>query len=392
MIDSNRIKRLPPYSLGKIKGIMSEQRAKGIDVIDFGMGNPDKPTPAYIVDKLCEVVRDPKAHRYSVSKGMLNLRKAMAHRYKEDFDVDLDPESEIIATIGAKEGISHLAMAMIDEGDVVLVPNPTYPIHLYSVVIAGGNLVSIPLTKENGFKVDLEKIRKNNFWPKPKMLVLSYPQNPTTASVDLKYFEDVVAFAKENDIMIVHDLAYKDLVFDGYKAPSFLQVKGAKDVGVELFSMSKSYNMPGWRVAFCMGNKEMIANLAKLKSYMDYGMFIPIQVAAITALRGPQDCVKEIAETYRKRRDVLVDGLAKAGWTIPKPNSTMFIWAEIPEKFKAMGSQAFAQKLLLEADTVVSAGVGFGEYGEGYVRFALIENEDRTRQAIRNIKKLLENA
>ncbi|MEI7905226.1 MAG: aminotransferase class I/II-fold pyridoxal phosphate-dependent enzyme, partial [Candidatus Firestonebacteria bacterium] len=380
MIDSNRIKRLPPYSLGKIKAIMAEQRAKGADIIDFGMGNPDKPTPTHIVDKLCEVARDPKAHRYSISKGMLNLRKAMAQRYKEDFNVDLDPESEIITTIGAKEGISHLALALIDEGDVVLVPNPTYPIHLYSVVIAGGNLVSIPLTKENGFVVDLNKIKKENLWPKPKMMILSYPHNPTTATVDLKYFEDVVAFAKENNIMIVHDLAYKDHMFDGVKAPSFLQVKGAKDVGVELFSLSKSYNMPGWRVAFAMGNQKMISDLAKIKSYMDYGIFTPIQVAAITALKGPQECVKEIADLYSKRRDVMIEGLEKAGWKIPKPKATMFIWAEIPDKFKSMGSQAFAAKLLMEGNVVVSAGVGFGEYGEGYVRFALIENEDRIRQ------------
>lgn len=387
MDNSKRIKRLPPYALGKVKTLMQEERAKGIDVIDLGMGNPDRPTPTHIVDKLCEVARDPKAHRYSISKGMLSLRKAIAYRYAEDFGVELDPETEVIATIGAKEGISHLALALIDEGDVAIAPNPTYPIHLYSVVIAGGELVSIPLSKEDNFIVNLDKVKKQKFKKKPKLMIISYPHNPTTAVVDLKFFEDVVEYAKSENMMVIHDLAYKDLVFDNYKPPSFLQAKGAKDVGVELYSMTKSYNMAGWRIAFALGNKKMLSDLAKLKSYMDYGIFTPIQVSAITALKGDQQCVKDIAEVYRKRRDVLIDGLAKIGWNIPKPKSTMFVWAEIPEKFKKMGSLEFSMKLLREGAVMVSAGVGFGEYGEGFVRFALVENEDRIKQAIRGIKK-----
>lgn len=389
MNDSDRIKRLPPYALGKVKSLMCEERAKGVDVIDLGMGNPDRPTPTHIVDKLCEVARDPKAHRYSISKGMLSLRKAIAYRYKEDFNVDLDPETEVIATIGAKEGISHLALALIDDGDVAIVPNPTYPIHLYSVIIAGGTLINIPISKENNFIVDLEWVKKQKFKKKPKLMIISYPHNPTTAVVDLKFFEDIVAYAKSEDIMVIHDFAYKDLVFDGYKPPSFLQVKGAKDVGVELFSLTKSYNMAGWRIAFALGNKKILANLAKLKSYMDYGLFTPIQVSAITALKGDQQCVKDIAEVYRRRRDILIDGLANIGWNIPKPKSTMFVWAEIPDKFKKTGSLEFSTMLLKEGAVVVCPGSGFGEYGEGYVRFALVENEDRIKQAIRGIKKVL---
>jgi len=390
MYCSNRIKRLPPYSLGKVRAMMIEERARGVDVIDLGMGNPDRPTPTHIVDKLCEVVRDPKTHRYSISKGLLNLRKAIAYRYKEDFNVELDPEREIIATIGAKEGISHLALALIDEGDSALVPNPTYPIHLYSVVIAGGNVISIPLSKEDNFVINLERIRKSKFWPKPKLLIISYPHNPTTATVDLKFFESVVAFAKAENIIVIHDFAYKDLTFDGYIAPSFLQVKGAKDVGVELFSLTKSYNMAGWRIAFALGNEKIISDLAKLKSYMDYGIFTPIQVSAICALKGEQNCVREIVEVYRKRRDVLVDGLNRIGWNVEKPKATMFVWAEIPPKFKNLGSLEFATMLLKEGGVAVSPGIGFGEYGEGYVRFALVENEDRIKQGLRGIKKVLE--
>ena len=387
---SKRIKSLPPYALGAVKSLMHEERAKGIDVIDLGMGNPDKPTPQHIVDKLCEVARDPKAHRYSVSKGLSGLRKAVAFRYKEDFNIDLDPEKEVIATIGAKEGISHLAMALLGDGDQALVPNPTYPIHLYSIVIAGGKVISMPLLKENNFIIDLNKIKMSQYSPKPKVLLLSYPHNPTTATVDLKFFEDVVAFAKQENLVVIHDYAYKDLHFDGYKPPSFLQAKGAKDVGVEFYSLTKSYNMAGWRIAFCLGNEKVISDLAKLKGYMDYGIFTPIQVAAITALKGDQKCTAEIADVYRVRRDVLIDGLAKAGWNIPKPNTTMFIWAEIPDKFKAMGSVEFSKLILREGAVTVSPGIGFGEYGEGYVRFALVENEERIKQAVRGIKKVLE--
>lgn len=387
--DSQRIKRLPPYFLGKVKTIMMEQRTNGVDVIDLGMGNPDKPTPSHIVEKLCEVSHDPKAHRYSASRGILNLRKAIAKRYKEDLDVELDPETEVIAVIGAKEGISHLALALLDEGDVALVPNPTYPIHLYSVVIAGANLVSIPLLKEDNFIVNLEKIKKQTLCSKPRLMLLSYPHNPTTAVVDISFFERVVEFAKKEGIIVIHDFAYKDLVFDGYKPSSFLQVDGAKDVGVELFSMTKSYNMPGWRIGFCMGNSKIIANLAKLKSYMDYGIFAPIQVATITALIGDQNAVKNIVDVYKSRRDCLIEGLAKIGWNIEKPKATMFVWAEIPSQFKSLGSLEFAMKLLREVSVAVSPGIGFGEYGEGYVRFALVENEDRIKQAIRNIKKVL---
>lgn len=390
MYYSNRMKRLPPYSLGKVKTMMIEERKKGRDIIDLGLGNPDRPTPTHIVDKLCEAVRDPKTHRYSMSKGLLNLRKAIGYRYKEDFNVELDPEREIIATIGAKEGISHLALALLDEGDFALVPNPTYPIHLYSVAIAGGNVINMPLTKENNFVVNLEKIKKTKFLQKPKLLIISYPHNPTTATVDLKFFENVVAFAKSENIIVIHDFAYKDLNFDGYIAPSFLQVKGAKDVGVELFSLTKSYNMAGWRIAFALGNEKIIEDLTRLKSYMDYGIFAPIQVSAMCALEGEQSCVKEIAEVYRKRRDVLVDGLSKIGWNIEKPKSTMFVWAEIPDKFKSLGSLEFATILFKEGAVAVSPGIGFGEYGEGYIRFALIENENRIKQGLRGIKKVLE--
>ncbi|MEK6646984.1 MAG: aminotransferase class I/II-fold pyridoxal phosphate-dependent enzyme [Candidatus Firestonebacteria bacterium] len=388
MENSNKIKRLPPYTLGEVRKSMIQERTKGIDVIDLGMGNPDRPTPQHIVNKLCEVVQDSKTHRYSVSRGIFNARKAIVHRYKEDFDVDLDPETETITVIGAKEGISHLALALLDEGDVALVPNPTYPIHLYSVVIAGGNLVSIPIESSNNFVIDLKKIREQKFFPKPKLLIISYPHNPTTACVDLKFFEEVVAFAKEQDMMVIHDFAYKDLTYDGYKAPSFLQAKGAKDVGVELFSLTKSYNMAGWRMAFALGNSKIIANLAKIKSYMDYGIFTPIQVAAITALKSDQSCVKNIVETYRKRRDVLVEGLNKLGWQIEKPKATMFVWAQIPSKFKDMKSLDFSLMLLKEAAVTTSPGIGFGEYGEGYVRFALVENEERIKQALRSLKKI----
>jgi alanine-synthesizing transaminase len=388
--EPTRIRRLPPYFLGEVRNLMLEARRKGRDIIDLGMGNPDRPTPSHIVEKLCEAARNPKNHRYSASKGILNLRKAVCYRYMEDFGVELDPEKEVVAVIGSKEGLAHLVLALLSEGDLALIPSPTYPIHLYSVVIAGANLETIPLFPEDRFVLDVARIAERSSWPKPKLLIISYPHNPTTAVVDIAFFEEIVDFAKRNNIIVVHDFAYKDLVFDGYKAPSFLQARGAKDVGVEFISLTKSYNMAGWRIGFAVGNRQIIEYLAKIKSYLDYGIFQPIQIAAITALKGPQDCVREIAEVYRKRRDVLVDGLNRAGWKIPeKPKATMYVWAPIPPQFSNMGSMEFSKLLLEEANVAVSPGIGFGEYGEGYVRFALVENEKRIRQAIQGIKRVL---
>lgn len=388
MFDFPRIKRLPPYVFAIVNQMKMEARKRGEDIIDFGMGNPDMGTPQHIVDKLVEAAYNPRNHRYSASRGIPKLRSAIADWYKRRYDVDIDPETEAIATMGAKEGLSHLALATIEPGDVVLCPSPAYPIHPYSVVIAGGEVRHIPLRRDSDFFEDMLSAFRQ-VWPAPKMLIISFPNNPTTATVDLEFFEKVVDFAREHKVIVIHDLAYADLVFDGYKAPSFLQVKGAKDVGVEFFSMSKSYNMPGWRVGFCCGNREIVGALQKIKSYLDYGMFQPIQIAAIAALNGPQDCVDEITEVYRVRRDCLVDGLAKIGWEMPKPLATMFVWAKIPEKFKHLGSLEFSKMLIAEAKVAVSPGIGFGEYGEGRVRFALIENEHRTRQAIKGLKKVL---
>ncbi len=388
MFDFPRIKRLPPYVFAIVNQMKMEARKRGEDIIDFGMGNPDMGTPQHIVDKLVEAAYNPRNHRYSASRGIPKLRGAIADWYKRRYDVDIDPDTEAIATMGAKEGLSHLALATIEPGDVVLCPSPAYPIHPYSVVIAGGEVRHIPLRRDSDFFEDMLSAFRQ-VWPAPKMLIISFPNNPTTATVDLEFFEKVVDFAREHKVIVIHDLAYADLVFDGYKAPSFLQVKGAKDVGVEFFSMSKSYNMPGWRVGFCCGNREIVGALQKIKSYLDYGMFQPIQIAAIAALNGPQDCVKEITEVYRVRRDCLVEGLAKIGWEMPKPLATMFVWAKIPERFKHMGSLEFSKMLIAEAKVAVSPGIGFGEYGEGRVRFALIENEHRTRQAIKGLKKVL---
>ena len=388
MFDFPRIKRLPPYVFAAVNQMKMEARKRGEDIIDFGMGNPDMGTPQHIVDKLVEAAYNPRNHRYSASRGIPKLRGAIADWYKRRYDVDIDPETEAIATMGAKEGLSHLALATIEPGDVVLCPSPAYPIHPYSVVIAGGEVRHIPLRRDSDFFEDMLSAFRQ-VWPAPKMLIISFPNNPTTATVDLEFFEKVVDFAREHNVIVIHDLAYADLVFDGYKAPSFLQVKGAKDVGVEFFSMSKSYNMPGWRVGFCCGNREIVGALQKIKSYLDYGMFQPIQIAAIAALNGPQDCVRDITEVYRVRRDCLVDGLAKIGWDMPKPLATMFVWAKIPEKFKHLGSLEFSKMLIAEAKVAVSPGIGFGEYGEGRVRFALIENEHRTRQAIKGLKKVL---
>jgi len=384
----HRMMRLPPYIFGVVNQLKMEARRRGEDIIDLGMGNPDLATPKHIVNKLIEAVKNPKNHRYSASKGIYKLRLAITDWYRRRYDVDLDPETEVVVTIGAKEGIGHLVLATLGPGDVVLVPDPTYPIHAYSVVIAGGDLRSVPLVEEGDFFERLETATKQT-WPHPKMLIVSFPHNPTTKVVELDFFERLVEFAREHRLMIVHDLAYADIVFDGYQAPSLLQVKGAKDLGVEFFSLSKSYNMAGWRVGFAVGNAEMITALARLKSYFDYGTFQPIQIAAIIALNEDQACVREIAEIYQKRRDTLIHGLKRVGWEIEKPKGTMFVWAEIPKPFQKMGSLDFTKYLLREGKVAVSPGIGFGEYGEGFVRFALVENEPRIKQAIQGIKKAL---
>jgi alanine-synthesizing transaminase len=383
-----RIKRLPPYVFNIVNDLKAKARARGEDIIDFGMGNPDQPAPKHIVDKLVEAAQRPDTHRYSVSRGIPRLRKAICDWYQRKFDVTLDPDSETIVTIGSKEGLAHLALATVGPGDAVLVPNPAYPIHPYGFVIAGADIRHVPLTPDVDFFAELEKSVKDS-WPKPKMLVLNFPGNPTTQCVDLAFFERVVEFAREHQIWVIHDLAYGEICFDGYTAPSILQVPGAKDVAVEFYTLSKTYNMPGWRIGFMSGNPTLVAALARMKSYLDYGMFTPIQVAAITALEGPQECVAEIAETYRKRRDVLCDGLNAIGWHVEKPKATMFVWARIPEQFREMGSLEFSKKLLKDAKVAVSPGIGFGEYGDEYVRFGLIENQHRTRQAIRGIRDMM---
>ncbi|MBI5233539.1 MAG: alanine transaminase [Deltaproteobacteria bacterium] len=381
-----RIKRLPPYVFNIVTDMKIEARRRGEDIIDLGMGNPDQATPQHIVDKLSEAIHNPRNHRYSASKGIYKLRSAIADWYKRRFDVDIDPDSEAVVTIGSKEGLAHLALAIIGPGDVVFVPDPTYPIHAYSVVIAGGDLRRIPLVPGVDFFEELIKAVRET-WPKPKLLIINFPHNPTTEVVDHDFFVKIVDFAKEHNMMVVHDIAYADLVFDGYKAPSFLEVPGAKDIGVEFFTLSKSYNMPGWRVGFAVGNKKIIAALTRIKSYLDYGIFQPVQIAAIIALNGPQDCVQEICETYRIRRDALVEGFTKAGWPIEKPKATMFVWARIPELFREMRSLEFSKFLLSEAKVAVSPGVGFGAYGDDFVRLALVENEHRIRQAAKCIKK-----
>ena len=385
--DFPRIKRLPPYVFNIVNELKAEARARGEDIIDFGMGNPDQPTPKHIVDKLVEVAQRPDTHRYSLSRGIPRLRRAISNWYKDRYDVDLDPESEAIVTIGSKEGLAHLAMATVGPGDAVLVPNPSYPIHPYGFVIAGADIRHVPMVPNSDFFEELEKAIKDT-WPKPKMLVLNFPGNPTTQCVELEFFEKVVKIAKEHEIWVVHDIAYADIVFDGYKAPSILEVEGAKEVAVEFYSLSKSYNMPGWRVGFMVGNPILVAALARMKSYLDYGMFTPIQVAAIAALEGPQECVKEICDMYQSRRDVLCEGLSAIGWHVEKPKATMFVWAPIPEQFKEMGSLEFSKLLLKEAKVAVSPGIGFGDYGDDHVRFGLIENEHRTRQAVRGIRDM----
>ena len=387
MDDFPRIKRLPPYIFSITDDLKREARANGEDIIDFGMGNPDQPTPEHIVKKLVETVQRTDTHRYSQSKGIPRLRKAICDWYKKKFDVDLDPNSEAIVTLGSKEGIAHLAMAILGPGDAVLVPNPSYPVHPYGFVIADADVRHVPLIKNGNFFNELE-LAISNSWPKPKVIVVNFPGNPTTECVDLSFFEKLIAFAKEHKIWVVQDLAYADLVFDGYEVPSILQVPGAKDIAVEFYTMSKSYNMPGWRVGFCVGNRDLVGALARIKSYLDYGTFTPIQVAAIAALEEDQSCVEEIRNTYLLRRNVLCDGLNSIGWTVSRPRATMFVWAQIPEKFRHLGSLEFSKLLLQEAKVAVSPGIGFGQYGDDHVRFALIENEHRTRQAIRGLRKM----
>ncbi|MBU2548099.1 MAG: aminotransferase class I/II-fold pyridoxal phosphate-dependent enzyme [Proteobacteria bacterium] len=384
-----RMKRLPPYVFATVNELKTQARRAGEDIVDLGMGNPDLATPKHIVDKLIEAARKGTNHRYSASKGITKLRHAITGWYRRRYNVDLDPDSETVVTIGAKEGLSHLVLATISPGDVVFSPNPAYPIHPYSVIIAGGDLRSIPLARDRDFFEDLQMAVKTT-WPSPRMLIISYPHNPTGEVVELDFFEKVVDFCKAHDMLLIHDLAYADLTFDGYKAPSLLQVKGAKDIGVELFSLSKSYSMAGWRLGFVCGNREMVNALTRIKSYLDYGAFQPIQIAGIIALNESQACVKEIVETYRKRRDTLIKGLKRIGWDVPAPRGTMFVWAEIPERFKHLGSVDFSKMLIHEAKVAVSPGLGFGEYGEGFVRFALVENNHRINQAIRGLRKVMQ--
>jgi len=389
MDDFPRLKRLPSYVFNITGELKAAARKRGEDIIDFGMGNPDGATPQHIVDKLIETARRPPSHRYSVSRGIPRLRKAICDWYKRRYDVDLNPATEAIATIGSKEGIAHLCLATLDAGDVVMVPNPSYPIHIYGPVIAGANISSIAIHNTDDFLAELERSIPL-MYPRPKMLIINFPANPTAQCVDLPVLERIVALCREFGIWLVHDLAYADIVFDGYRAPSVMEVKGAKDIAVEFFTLSKSYNMPGWRVGFMVGNPKLVAALARLKSYFDYGTFTPIQVASICALDGPQECVQEICENYRSRRNVLVQGLNKLGWPVELPRASMFVWAKIPEQYGAMGSLAFSEKLLHDAKVAVSPGIGFGEHGDGHVRFALIENEERTRQALRGVRQMLQ--
>jgi alanine-synthesizing transaminase len=388
MDEFSRIQRLPAYVFNITGEMKSAARRRGEDIIDFGMGNPDGATPPHIVDKLVEAVRKPTTHRYSVSRGLPRLRKAVCNWYKSRYDVDLDPDSEAIVTIGSKEGIAHLCLAILDSRDTVLVPNPSYPIHIYGPVIAGAHIVSVPVHNQESFLAQLEEIIPR-MTPRPKALIVNFPSNPTTECVELPFLARLVALAREHGFYLIQDLAYADIAFDGYKPPSVMQVPGAKEVAVEFFTLSKSYNMPGWRVGFMVGNQRLVNALARLKSYFDYGTFTPIQVAAIAALEGPQECVAQICDNYRRRRDVLVEGLNKAGWSVAKPRATMFVWAQIPEPYRDLKSLEFSKLLLTEAKTAVSPGIGFGDYGDNHVRFALIENEERTRQALRGIKAML---
>jgi len=388
MLEFEKIKRLPPYVFAAVNKLKMELRHADKDIIDFGMGNPDQPTPQHIVDKLCEAAQDGRNHRYSVSRGIPGLRKAICGWYKRKFDVDLDPETEAIATIGSKEGLAHLAVAITSPGDLILTPNPAYPIHPYGFIIAGADIRHVPMGPDRDYFADIKQAVKDS-WPRPKMIIVNFPSNPTAQVVDLDFYIKLVAFARENKLIVVSDIAYAEITFDGYQCPSILQVPDAKDVAVEFYSLSKSYNMPGWRMGFMVGNKEIVAALAKIKSYLDYGTFQPLQIASCAALNGPQDCVEEIRLMYQSRRDVLIDGLHNMGWMADKPKASMFVWAEIPDEFKAMGSLEFSKKLLIEAGVSVSPGIGFGDYGDDFVRIALIENEHRTRQALRGIRQFL---
>ncbi|MBI1890765.1 MAG: alanine transaminase [Burkholderiales bacterium] len=387
----SRINRLPPYVFAITADLKMAARRRGEDIIDLSMGNPDGATPQHIVDKLIETAKRPDTHGYSASKGIPRLRRAISHWYKKRYDVDIDPDSEAIVTIGSKEGLAHLMLATLDRGDTVLVPNPSYPIHIWGAVIAGADIRSVRMTPGVDFFEELERAIRESY-PKPKMMVLGFPSNPTAQCVELDFFERVIALAKQHDILVVHDLAYADITFDGWKAPSIMQVPGARDVAVEFFTMSKSYNMAGWRIGFMVGNQDLVAALARIKSYHDYGTFTPVQVAAIAALEGDQTCVKEICDQYQKRRDVLVKGLIEAGWPVEKPKASMYIWARIPEQYRHLGSLEFSKLLLEKAKVCVSPGIGFGEYGDEYVRFALIENEARIRQALRGIKAMLKES
>ena len=384
----SRIKRLPPYVFNITGEMKMAARRRGEDIIDFGMGNPDGATPKHIVDKMVESTLKPVNHRYSVSKGLPRLRKAICNWYASRYGVELDPINEAIVTIGSKEGIAHLCLAVLDSNDTVVVPNPSYPIHIYGPAIAGAHVVSVPMHNQEQFLAELENLIPR-MMPRPKALIVNFPSNPTTECVELPFLARLVDMAREYGFWLIHDLAYADIAFDGYKPPSVMQVPGAKDVAVEFFTLSKSYNMPGWRVGFMVGNPTLVSALGRLKSYFDYGTFTPIQVASILALEGPQECVAEICENYRLRRNVLVEGLNRAGWPVAMPKATMFVWARIPEAFRELGSLEFSKLLLNEAKVAVSPGIGFGEYGDGHVRFSLIENEERTRQALRGIKPML---
>ncbi len=388
-----RIKRLPQYVFAIVNDLKARLRREGEDIIDFGMGNPDLKPDQKIIDKLCESARKKTTHRYSMSQGIPRLRKAITEFYKKRYGVELDPEEEAILTIGSKEGLSHLMLAMLSPGDIALVPSPRYPIHYYAPVIAGASVLTVPLPLEGSDSEKQEQFLKNIYesyedsYPEPKVLLLNFPNNPTTMTVDIEFFKEIVSFAKKKGMWIIHDFAYADLCFDGYKAPSILQVEGAKDIAVETYSLTKGFSMAGWRVGFVLGNPTLIYNLKRLKSYLDYGTFTPIQVASIIALEGDYEPVEKARDTYSERLDVLVEGLNKAGWKVEKPKATMFLWAKIPEEFQHMGSVEFSKLLLTEAKVAVAPGIGFGEHGEGYVRFAVVENKKRIRQAVRNIKR-----
>jgi len=388
MREFDKIKRLPPYVFAVVNDLKMELRHAGHDIIDLGMGNPDQATPQHIVDKLCEAAQDGRNHRYSMSRGIPGLRRAVCAWYKRKFDVDLDPETEAISTIGSKEGLAHLAVAITSPGDLILTPNPAYPIHPYGFIIAGADIRHVPMGPGYDYFEEVQKAVKDS-WPKPKILVVNFPSNPTAEVVDLDFYAKLVDFARENGLIVISDIAYAEITFDDYQCPSILQVPGAKDVAVEFYSLSKTYNMPGWRMGFMVGNAEIVAALAKIKSYLDYGTFQPLQIAACAALNGPQECVEEIRLMYQSRRDVMIDGLHKMGWMAEKPKASMFIWAEIPDEFKAMGSLEFCKKMLEQGGVAVSPGIGFGDYGDQYVRIALIENEHRTRQALRGMRQFL---